>query len=100
MSTRLTVASLTPAFLATSARRLVTRQHYGRSLQIPNGNLQRRRSGLSNLAAAAASLPAQGPAGALRAGWMPTGDDDPQVAQRGRDDVRRWERIVNEQGAG
>ncbi|MBL7254113.1 hypothetical protein [Paractinoplanes lichenicola] len=40
------------------------------------------------------------PASALRAGRMLAGDDDPQLAQRGRDDVRRWERIVNEQQAG
>jgi hypothetical protein len=40
LSTRLTVASLTPAFLATSARRLVTAESYVSSLQISNLDLQ------------------------------------------------------------
>src|SRR3954454_4898359 len=40
LSTRLTVASLTPAFLATSARRLVTTEYYVRMLQETNLVLQ------------------------------------------------------------
>src|SRR3954468_2970679 len=52
LSTRLTVASLTPAFLATSARRLVTAESYVKNLQNLNLDLQHtpdRRPSLQNV---------------------------------------------------
>ncbi|GID26220.1 hypothetical protein [Paractinoplanes brasiliensis] len=37
---------------------------------------------------------------AARAARQPADDDDPQLAQPGREDVRSWEAIVNELGTG